>query len=201
MSKNKSKSVASTSGVVVSDAPSLFSPLKKLRNLKFATAAVLVLVILAGGWVLHNGVTKQKDSSKAVPSGTKVVTYNDQLVNELNDAKAKVSQNEASQDVSNKQKALDYSALARAYENSNQPAEAIKAYQKALTTDPEHKSQILNGLMYAYAANGQRQEAIAAGEELLGILKAQQSADSISHDSYVSSVTNSVNALKAGKNL
>lgn len=176
---------------------------KLLPTKKIVIASALGVILLAGVYFLHAKSTGSKDNTKSSfsTSNAKIAPYEQQLANELATAQAKVAKNKSS-NVSTKQKVNDFLALAAAYMNENKPADAIKAYKDALATDPSVKVQVLGGLMHAYSADGQQAKAISIGEELLSLLKAQETEGSaLANRADISGVTNDLNTLKSGAKL
>lgn len=175
------------------------------KRLKVSGASLRsVVIVLALLVIAYLGVNHFNTNSRNKKQASKpvAVPYAQQLASELQAAQSKVAKENTSSKTSKKQKFDNYLALAAAYMNEDKPVEAIKAYQDALTTDPSAKTKVLNGLMYAYSANGQQAEAISTGEELLALLNAQKSSsESLANDVYISSVTNDLNTLKSGAKL
>ncbi len=130
----------------------------------------------------------------------KPFNYFDQLNNELSDAQSSVNNAKSPQTAAEKKALADnYIALGNASLNKDKPADAIVAFKKALALSDSAKREALGGLVSAYDATNQPQEAIKSAEDLIAYLKTLPQSDSVS--GRINAAQGDLDRLKSGQHL
>ncbi|CAN5142091.1 hypothetical protein BH09PAT3_BH09PAT3_7090 [soil metagenome] len=211
---NKATSVTSDGSPVISSEqskPVSKNRLKLVGNHAKRTALVAVsLIVLVGLALVIAGLSDdKKDTNKSnTTDNSKLVTaepdnrYQESFDNELKKAEEAVAKagtptTQAEKDVL----AQKYVDLGTAIQNKGDYVKAVENYNKAIEISANSKRNALTGLFYAYAYNKQTDKAIAAGNELVALLRTMLPSDDVSIQLGIDKYSGDINLLKSGQSL